>query len=131
MAVPLNPTGYQLSESLDAKRPLWHTNYMRQLLQLLLIIALLLGSAEAAMDSAHINSDHHDSSHLLHDHDDMNTDVDHDEDQCNHYCHCIQHIGTLASHSSLSVNALSTLIGVHDYRYHYQPVSPLYRPPIA
>lgn len=104
---------------------------MTQMLNILLIIALLFGSAEAAVDSAYIESDHHDSSHYLHDHDDMHTDVNHDEDQCNHYCHCVHNIAALSTYSGLSASNLSTLIGIRDYSYHYQPVSPLYRPPIA
>lgn len=103
---------------------------MRQLFHLVLIIALLLGSAEAAMDSAHIDSDHHSSSHMIHDHGDLDTNIDHDEEHCNHYCHCVHHIGTTSAYLSLTVAPLSTLIGMHDYGYHYQPASPLYRPPI-
>ena len=104
---------------------------MRQLLHILLIIALLLGGAEAAVDTVHIDSDHHSSSHIIHDHSNLDADVDHDEDHCNHYCHCVHHIGALSGYPPMSLSGHSTLIGMRDYSYHYKLVSPLYRPPIA
>ena len=104
---------------------------MTQLLNILLIIALLFGSAEAAVDSIHIDDDHNLSSHIVHDHDDLDIDVDHDEDSCNHYCHCTHHIGVLFANNTAIFDAYYLEEGSNNYRYRYQPLPSLYRPPIS
>lgn len=104
---------------------------MSQILSRLLIIALLFGSAEAAVDSVHIDNDHNEgSSHIVHDHDGFDADVEHDQDNCEHYCHCAQQLG--AFFTSTSPVYLTYLVGVNSYyyQYRYQPLFSLYRPPI-
>ena len=105
---------------------------MTQVLSRLLIIALLFGSAEAAVDSMHIDGDHDSgNSHMLHDHDDPASDVDHNEDNCNHYCHCTHQMGALFTHTSSIFHTYYIETASHFYRYRYQPLSSLFRPPIS
>ncbi len=103
---------------------------MAQLFNILLIIAVLFGSAEAAVDSIHLDDGHKSGSHIVHDHNDLDSDVDHEEDNCNRYCHCTHYIGTLFPKTSTIFHTYSLETGSNDYNYRYQPLLSLYRPPI-
>ncbi len=104
---------------------------MSQILSRLLIIALLFGSAEAAIDSVHIDSGHNDgSNHVVHDHAELDTNVDHDQDSCEHYCHCTQQLGALLSNTASVHQKYFVDANSYYFQYRYQPHSSLYRPPI-
>lgn len=95
----------------------------------ILLLALIFGSVDAAVDAAHVDSDHvQDASHVIHEHNGSQPNVD--EDSCDHYCHCAQQIGAL--YSSMPQILLTHVIdgGSYHYHYRYQPLPFLLRPPI-
>ncbi len=97
-----------------------------------LIIALLFGSVDAAADAVHIDTEHNQGpGHLIHDHDENNSNVDDQNDSCDHYCHCTAQLGMIFSFSSkTSLTCTNSKISKF-YLYHSRSISPLFRPPIV
>jgi len=104
---------------------------MAQFLIRILFIALIFSSVDAAIDTVHMDNAHTEGSgHLVHDFDDFNSGIDDPEDNCNHPCHCAQQIGALFSNTLYSFNTDDIDKISYYYQYQYQPLSPLFRPPI-
>lgn len=104
---------------------------MAQFFIRLLFIALLFGSVDAAVDAVYIDTEHNQGpGHLIHDHDESKSNVNDQNDNCNHYCHCTVQLGMIFSyvlHTSHTCVISKTPI---DYNYHSRSLSPLFRPPI-
>lgn len=105
---------------------------MKQYLVSFLLLGLLFGSVDAAIDTVHIDIDHNQSpGHLIHDHDESSSNVGDQKDSCNHYCHCAAQLGMFFSYTTHMYPSCSISKITDFYRYHSPPLTPLFRPPIS
>jgi hypothetical protein len=103
---------------------------MSQFIIRFLLIAFLFGSAEAAVDSVHIDIDHEEGSgHLIHDEHKSNND--NEVDSCDHYCHCHAQLGMIHAYSLPSLKTYIINKIPNDYSHRFRPLPPLFRPPIT
>ena len=95
------------------------------------IIALLFGSVDAVVDAVHIDSEHNQGpGHLIHDHDESNSNVDDQRDSCDHYCHCTAQLGMIFSYFT-NTPQTCTISKIPNYhRFHSRPLPHLFCPPI-